>query len=169
MRRRPGSPDSGSPASNSLPAASCLGEWLLFDCGSGRWIARLKPTFLIQSTSSNAYWEVRPPLTAARVGWHHALRAARRPFRCPPPVVRRRDRRGRMGMRAARRLPHRGTPARGHFTGMPTRGRHARGAVAPAITSGWPTSADAARDRAAPRRPASSARAPWRTAGSARL
>jgi hypothetical protein len=98
-------------------------------------------------------------LPAARVGWHHALRAARRPAPRRP-AVRRRAAGARMGMREARRgmrdargalLPwfargqradgaplRRGprTSAGGHFTGTPTRSLHARGAGAPDDASG---------------------------------
>jgi hypothetical protein len=56
----------------------------------------------------------RTILPAAEVGWH-ALPDARTPSWRPPPIFRRRDRRGRMGMRAGRR----------------SMGLHARGAGAP--------------------------------------
>jgi hypothetical protein len=77
-------------------------------------------------------------------------------FPPPPPVVRRRDRRRADGdargaegaawsargrtVESARSLRARepGTSARGHFTEMPTRSLHARGAVAPGDTSGCP-------------------------------
>jgi hypothetical protein len=70
----------------------------------------------------------------------YALHArSRRPFRRPPSVVRRRDRRRADG-RCARggRAPHPGASARGHFTGTPTRSLHACGAGAPRDTSGCP-------------------------------
>jgi len=47
----------------------------------------------------------------------------------------------RMGMCAGRRAPRPGTSASSHFTGMAARSLRARGAGAPAITAGWPTSA----------------------------
>jgi hypothetical protein len=69
---------------------------------------------------------------SAGLGGHNALRTARRrrPVRRRRPAVRRRDRRradggARRGGRASRNV------AGGHFTGMPTRSRHARGAGAP--------------------------------------
>ena len=85
-----------------------------------------------------------------------ALSTARRPRSvAPPPACG-------WGMRAARRAPHPGTSAGGHFTGTPMRSLHARGAGASGDTSRMGRSAESVGHNAVPRRPLPVARPPAR-------
>jgi hypothetical protein len=121
-------------------------------------------------------------LPDGRVGWHNALRIARRHRPVPPPTTRcpsprppRADGDARRGGRrvhhlrgVGRRMAHHPeTSASGHFAGTPARGLRARGAGAPGDTSGCPGWAASRASRLRCRRPVPAPAAPRSVAATA--